>query len=82
MTIRIYNVMSSIALKILSGHTGSVSSLLVFTTPNESLLISGSDDSTIKIWNIDSGKCVRTIGHDSPITTLTKSYSKLGGYFI
>ena len=34
-------------------------------------LASGSGDKSIKIWNIDSGKCIRTLnGHDSPIFSL------------
>ncbi len=43
---------SSVSLKTLSGHTGTIYGLAL--SPNGSLLASGSDDSTIKIWNYTS----------------------------
>jgi len=44
------------------GHSGSVNS--VAFSPDGMLLASGSSDSTIKLWNVESGQLVRTItGH-------------------
>jgi len=52
----------------LSGHTGWVNALLVL--PN-GLLASGSDDSTIKLWDVDRQACVSTLsGHTSFVTAL------------
>ena len=44
-------------IKKLSGHTTTVVSVLLY---DENHIVSGSFDNTIKIWNIDSGKEVRT----------------------
>ncbi len=41
------------------GHHASVNSIAL--TPDESRLISGSDDSTVKIWDFKTGKCLRTL---------------------
>ena len=43
--------------KILEGHTKFVNSVIV----KDNLIISGSGDKTIKIWDITSGLCLKTI---------------------
>lgn len=44
------------------GHIETVSGLAF--TPDEQQIISVSNDATIKVWDIDSGKCLKTIeGH-------------------
>ena len=46
--------------KTLAGHTWSVLSVAI----KDNLIISGSYDNTIKIWNINSGTCIKTLeGH-------------------
>ena len=46
--------------KILKGHTKNLISVLV----KDNLIISGSLDKTIRIWDIDSGCCLKTLeGH-------------------
>ena len=46
--------------KVLEGHTIFVNSVAI----KENLLISGSYDTTIKIWDINSGLCIKTLeGH-------------------
>ena len=46
--------------KILKGHTKNLISVLV----KDNLIISGSLDKTIRIWDIDSGECLKTLkGH-------------------
>ena len=50
---------------ILKGHTGSVYSL-AFTT-NGNLLVSGSSDSTIRIWTLGSGDHQVLLAHKDPI---------------
>jgi WD40 repeat protein len=43
----------------LSAHSGSVES--VSFSPDGSLLASGSGDYTVKLWNVSSGVCVKTL---------------------
>ena len=45
-------------IKTLKGHTNTVRSLCEMNNGN---LISGSYDQTIKIWNINEEKCLKTI---------------------
>ena len=45
-------------MRTLTGHSNCVVSVELIS-PNR--LASGSSDNTIKIWNIDKGKCFRTI---------------------
>ena len=47
------------SLSTLKGHIGFVFS--VSCSPNGLLLASGSADSTIKLWNIETGECFKTI---------------------
>ena len=43
--------------KVLEGHTNCVNSVAI----KDNLIISGSRDDTIRIWDIDSGKCLKTL---------------------
>lgn len=45
----------------LTGHTGPVNSVDVVFYDYEQVSIAGSDDGTIKIWDINTGKCRRTL---------------------
>lgn len=48
----------------LVGHTGGVWS----SQMRDSVVISGSTDRTLKVWNADSGECVHTLyGHTSTV---------------
>jgi len=49
---------------VLNGHTGAVRCVSV--TPDGSAAISGSDDRTLKVWDLVTGKCCATLkGHSS-----------------
>ncbi|WP_157072863.1 NACHT domain-containing protein, partial [Candidatus Magnetominusculus xianensis] len=49
-------------------HSGSVNCLAV--TSDNKYAISGSDDNTLKLWDIDSGMEIRSfIGHSNPVTS-------------
>ncbi|MEA3324138.1 MAG: TIR domain-containing protein [Euryarchaeota archaeon] len=53
-------------IRILEGHTGSVDAVAV--TPDGRYAISGSDDNTLKVWDIESGEEIRTLaGHTSSV---------------
>src|SRR3954468_24552372 len=54
------------AVRILEGHTGSV--LGVEFSPDGKTLMSCSRDKTIKIWNVPTGKLLRTLTeHDGDV---------------
>lgn len=56
-------------LRTLTGHTDSV--LAVAVTPDGKLVISGSDDSTVKIWNRETGKELNTFkGHTHAVRSV------------
>jgi WD40 repeat protein len=58
--------------RTLSGHTSCVNS--VAFSPDGRLLASGSDDDTIKLWEVASGSLVRTLsGHTSYVTSVAFS---------
>jgi F-box and WD-40 domain protein MET30 len=60
--------------KIFRGHSNGVMCLQF----DDNILATGSYDSTIKIWNIDTGDCIRTLrGHTSGIRTLQFDDTKL-----
>nr|XP_044249046.1 F-box-like/WD repeat-containing protein ebi [Drosophila takahashii] len=55
-----------------TGHTGHVNA--VRWCPQGELLSSGGDDRTLKIWNLSSDRCCRTLqGHSGDITALAWS---------
>ena len=52
----------------LTGHTYYVLSLIQLRNGD---LVSGSQDKTIKIWNIETRACIQTLtGHTRPVTDL------------
>ncbi len=56
-------------IRTLTGHSGSVWSVTV--TPDGEQVISGSQDGTIKIWNLNSGNLICTISaHDDSVHTI------------
>ncbi|CCI24681.1 Genome sequencing data, contig C309 (fragment) [Microcystis aeruginosa PCC 9809] len=56
----------------LVGHNGSVNS--VSFSPDGKTLVSGSDDKTIKLWNVETGQEIRTLkGHDELVTSVNFS---------
>lgn len=53
----------------LEGHSGIVSSVAV--TPDNSKIVSGSSDHTIKIWDMNTGKLLNTLeGHSSGVRSV------------
>lgn len=46
-------------MKVLTGHTGSVLCLQY----DENVIISGSSDSTVRVWDVHSGEMVNTLIH-------------------
>ncbi|KAI9792159.1 MAG: hypothetical protein M1816_002699 [Peltula sp. TS41687] len=64
------------SIKIFKGHTNGVMCLQF--DENENILATGSYDATIKIWDLKSGKELRTlVGHELPIRALQFDDTKL-----
>jgi F-box and WD-40 domain protein MET30 len=61
-------------IKVLRGHTNGVMALQLI----DNILATGSYDSTIKIWDLDTGEVIRTLeGHTSGVRCLQFDDSKL-----
>ena len=60
--IKIWNVTSGILIRTLIGHTSSVESLAVL---DNGLLLSGSNDKTIKLWRVETADANSTIANSS-----------------
>jgi len=59
-------------INILSGHKNSIKALAI--SPNGYLLISGSQDKTLRVWNLKTGQFLhRLIGHDAAIYSIAIS---------
>jgi WD40 repeat protein len=72
-TIKIWNLdlPQATCIRTMNGHTRTVLCLAQSTYNNDEL-VSGSWDSTIKIWNITLGVCLRTlIGHTNSIMCIS-----------
>uniref|UniRef100_UPI00358F0AF8 WD repeat-containing protein 18 isoform X2 n=1 Tax=Myxine glutinosa TaxID=7769 RepID=UPI00358F0AF8 len=52
----------------LRGHKAEVTCMAV--TMDGGMLVSGSADGTVCLWDIDSGQCIRTIPHKGPVNAL------------
>ena len=64
------NINQSTSSKSLKGHTDGIYCLKKL---NSNKIISGSDDCTLKLWNIDKQVCLRTyFGHTKPVISLIK----------
>jgi RNA polymerase sigma factor (sigma-70 family) len=59
-------------IRTLAGHTGAVTSVAI--SPDGKNALSGSDDNTLKLWNLKSGTELRTfIGHTRAVTSVAFS---------
>jgi len=66
------NGITGIQVAILSGHTGGVGSLAF--SSDGTLLVSGSDDKTIKLWDIQTGGVINTFhGHNNCVLSVSIS---------
>ncbi len=59
-------------IRTLEGHSGSVTS--VAFNPNGNTLVSGSNDKTLKVWDVRSGRLLRTLeGHSAGVKSVAIS---------
>ncbi len=64
--IELWDLQSGTQLKILEGHTNPVAS--VAFSSDCRFAVSASNDKTVRLWNIESGQCVRVLTYDAPVT--------------
>ncbi|EJC98375.1 WD40 repeat-like protein, partial [Fomitiporia mediterranea MF3/22] len=55
-TIMVWDIESRQAVKCLEGHVGAVNSVAL--SPDGKHIVSGSDDETIRIWNVEKGQTI------------------------
>lgn len=68
--IRIYELASGTLKQELRGHTKGVSDV-DFSPINPDIIVSGSDDLTVRLWSISSGKCLKVLRkHTYHVTTV------------
>ncbi|MCG9132006.1 PD40 domain-containing protein [Candidatus Poribacteria bacterium] len=57
----IYDTETFTEIALLTGHTGYVNALVYSPDPDRKILISGGADSTVRVWNTDTGELLRTL---------------------
>ena len=64
-TIRIWNLSSNQCIRVLKGHANSVRCIRFNTYTGELLSVSADQqnygDHNVKVWDLDTGKCLKTI---------------------
>ena len=71
-SIYIYDASTYKKQMVFTEHTDSV--LSVAFSPNGKLLISGGSDKTVRLWQVDKGKLIRTRAkHEAPVNTVAFS---------
>lgn len=54
------------------GHSDSINSIAI--TPNGKIIASGSEDNTIRLWDLNTGECLATLdGHEAGVRTIAIS---------
>jgi WD40 repeat protein len=57
----------------LTGHSAAVYSLVI--SPDGQTLVSGSEDTTIKVWNLETGEEIKTLAQNlASVTSLAISF--------
>jgi tetratricopeptide (TPR) repeat protein len=64
----VWNINSGKELAVLKGHEQSVTS--VEMTQDGSKIVSGSDDQTIRLWDVDSGEALAVLNHDKKVQSV------------
>ena len=81
LSIRLWNIINGVCLKVLKGHTGCINALIEWRPMNtasfnnnntlwNSKLISASSDKAIRVWNIDYGTEKILNGHTANVLAL------------
>ncbi len=78
-TIRVWSLSTLECVRVLEGHTEAVLALAVSNSAMGHVLVSGSYDTTVRFWDINSGyRCVRKCdGHDDAVRVLTAAEGRV-----
>ena len=72
MSVRLWDALTGIQLKVLSGHTSAVESVAFFNYGSQ--ILSGSEDSTVRVWDVLTGGQIRRFdGHTGPVRSVALS---------
>lgn len=70
----VWDVEGGFCTHFFKGHKGVVTTILFHPDPNHLLLFSGSDDASVRVWDLVSKKCLAVLAkHFSTVTSLTIS---------
>ena len=70
-TVKVWSLSARRLLHTFTGHSNWVSS--VAFSPDGQILASGSGDRTIKLWNLRTGKLIRSLSEQGGITAIAIS---------
>lgn len=73
-TARAWNVITRSPGPVFSGHTASVSR--GWLSKEGELLVTGSDDSTARVWDVPSGRNTLVLAHKQPVIYVCGSQSR------
>ena len=71
MTVIIWDVTTGKSIQTFRGHSDVVRSIAY--SPNGNSIASGSEDATVKLWDVNTGNCTKTFYHDFEIYCITYS---------
>ncbi|NWX85714.1 FBW10 protein, partial [Nothoprocta pentlandii] len=63
LSIRCWDIYSGVCTKIFNGHSGTITCLDLF----KNKFVSGAKDGMVKVWDLESRRCLRTLKHNSTI---------------
>ncbi|NXP11984.1 FBW10 protein, partial [Thinocorus orbignyianus] len=63
LSIRCWNIRSGVCMKIFNGHCGTITCLDL----HEDQFVSGARDGMVKVWSLESGRCLKTLKHSSAV---------------
>ncbi|KAL4233353.1 hypothetical protein ACF0H5_008035 [Mactra antiquata] len=73
-TAKVWDISRCLQINTLLGHTAAI--FAVDMSEDGKLVITGSADKSVKIWNIETGKCLRWISVSQTTSIMSVSYSK------
>ncbi|XP_039357404.1 CMT1A duplicated region transcript 1 protein isoform X2 [Mauremys reevesii] len=66
LSIRCWNIFTGVCVKILNGHSGTITCLDVY----KNRVVSGARDCMVKVWDLSTGRCIKTLKHKDAIWTV------------
>uniref|UniRef100_A0A8C4YAS6 F-box domain-containing protein n=1 Tax=Gopherus evgoodei TaxID=1825980 RepID=A0A8C4YAS6_9SAUR len=66
LSIRCWNIFTGACVKILNGHSGTITCLDVY----KNWVVSGARDCMVKVWDLSTGRCIKTLKHKDAIWTV------------